>query len=507
MDTAMGPRKAADIVTLEEERRRRKKPSDDGSSHDHLPEAGASDHQFQKDQEDKERQSFENVEPSGSTEVDEKESDILAADTFKGDPTALASTAPVPPHQGEDPANQELETAGDMLTAARLASGLSLEEVEKLTNIRQDRLVAMEAMDVTALPSAPYTLGFVRTYAELLELPAEAMMARFRKDAGYGEAPKQVKIAPPPPKNVSAPAQISFLAVLGVIAFMVWVIWQIIQATAPDEVVTAQGVPLATPPQGPVVVPYEMETSLEDEVQIVPDSLSDAFPALVDSVSADGPAVGDGAISDEAQTGLTDGIAATPLMTPTDLIDEEGAVTDLTEATGQESEGVSAQEKSLSLSAAEQLNQAAVAQLEQDRTPATPQDRGEEAIVTAEGALSPPQASAQTLAPAQGVVAQPAPIALEGGAERTDPIVRLAVEPVYPARCESTASSQETITLGFTVSRYGKVVNPEVTSSTNSCFDGAALAAIARWDFVPAQENGRAVASNRRQTRVIFELP
>ena len=70
---------------------------------------------------------------------------------------------------------------GDVLKQARSRRGLEMREVEDRTKIRVKYLRAMEADDWTLLPSIAYAKGFLRTYAQLLGLDAEALIDEFRR--------------------------------------------------------------------------------------------------------------------------------------------------------------------------------------------------------------------------------------------------------------------------------------------------------------------------------------
>ena len=130
------------------------------------------------------------------------------------------------------------EHVGARLAAAREALGLSLKEAAGRTHIKEDHLAAIEAMTPRALPARPYAIGFVKAYAEFLDLEAAPVVARFKQDAGY-EAPS---IRPTAEKFQAAQdaahgeaREMSLLAVLAVILFMIWCAWQIMlpRNTAP----------------------------------------------------------------------------------------------------------------------------------------------------------------------------------------------------------------------------------------------------------------------------------
>lgn len=72
---------------------------------------------------------------------------------------------------------------GMALKAAREFRGLTTQDVADATRIRQGYVEALEDMRFEDLPSRPFTIGYVRAYAGLLGLDAEAAVARFKNDA------------------------------------------------------------------------------------------------------------------------------------------------------------------------------------------------------------------------------------------------------------------------------------------------------------------------------------
>jgi cytoskeletal protein RodZ len=69
------------------------------------------------------------------------------------------------------------------LKSARQFRGLTTQDVADATRIRQAYIEALEDMRLEDLPSRPFTIGYVRAYAGLLGLDAEAAVARFKHDA------------------------------------------------------------------------------------------------------------------------------------------------------------------------------------------------------------------------------------------------------------------------------------------------------------------------------------
>lgn len=123
----------------------------------------------------------------------------------------------------------DYESAGAHLAAVREAAGLTLAEAADKTHIRERHLRAIETLELESLPSRPYAIGFVRAYAEFLELDAARIVDRFKEDAGYSAA------APVPAEKFDAaeaatPTEtrdMSLVAMLAIIAFFIWCAWQI----------------------------------------------------------------------------------------------------------------------------------------------------------------------------------------------------------------------------------------------------------------------------------------
>jgi cytoskeletal protein RodZ len=92
-----------------------------------------------------------------------------------------------------------MKTVGTILKEARLARGISLEEVEVGTKIRARFLDAIERDDFRVLPSLAYAKGFVKNYSEFLGLASADVMAFFRRQT---QDPSKASLLP---KGVSAP--------------------------------------------------------------------------------------------------------------------------------------------------------------------------------------------------------------------------------------------------------------------------------------------------------------
>ena len=70
---------------------------------------------------------------------------------------------------------------GEVLKQTRTRQGVEIREVEERTKIRTKYLRALESEDWDVLPSPAYAKGFLRTYAQLLGLDADAIVDEYRR--------------------------------------------------------------------------------------------------------------------------------------------------------------------------------------------------------------------------------------------------------------------------------------------------------------------------------------
>lgn len=305
---------------------------------------------------------------------------------------------------------QELTTAGGMLRAAREAMDMSVADVAERTNIRRDLIDAIEAMDMAKLPAQAYTMGFVRAFAREVRLPEEALMERFRQQAGYrlpsSTIPKvDAKLSGG--GTVEGGKELSVLALIAILAFGLWCAWTLLMRTSPD---------------------------------VSPETTRFAYT------------------KDDQDTAA---FAAAPEPADTGMDEPSGGVIDLGPLAPALAEGNAAE---------------AAADNAPDEASGPSTD---EPIAAADAAEA-----SEGAAPVQDT-----PTEEQAAAEPAPPVVQIrrlvGVDPVYPPLCETDAADVETVAVRYNVNGSGRPVNAQIASSTNPCFNGAALAAIVRWRYDP----------------------
>ena len=73
-----------------------------------------------------------------------------------------------------------MEKLGKYLRENREAKGITLEEIEQVSNISLTYLRALEAGQVHVLPAPTFTIGFLRQYARCIGLDPEEVVLRYR---------------------------------------------------------------------------------------------------------------------------------------------------------------------------------------------------------------------------------------------------------------------------------------------------------------------------------------
>jgi len=85
---------------------------------------------------------------------------------------------------------------GAILREERLARGINHEDVEQATKIRARYIEAIEDERWEVLPGRAYARAFLRTYAELLEIDPDPLLAELERDLVTAEADEELPLEP-----------------------------------------------------------------------------------------------------------------------------------------------------------------------------------------------------------------------------------------------------------------------------------------------------------------------
>lgn len=95
----------------------------------------------------------------------------------------------------------EVESIGDLLKAARLEQGFSIDQVVEQTMINRRYIVALESDDHAAIPADFYAISFLRQYSKALGLPSDDLVDVLRRKlADVAEVPAEpfsIQLRPP----------------------------------------------------------------------------------------------------------------------------------------------------------------------------------------------------------------------------------------------------------------------------------------------------------------------
>jgi cytoskeletal protein RodZ len=103
-----------------------------------------------------------------------------------------------------------MDSFGQILRAAREAKNLTVEKVSDETAISGHFITALEKENIEAFPGEMYAIGFLRNYAEYLELDAARMISLLRL--------KKIQESPTPPELFAPPKRLRMIVIIIVTA-------------------------------------------------------------------------------------------------------------------------------------------------------------------------------------------------------------------------------------------------------------------------------------------------
>ncbi|HOO49780.1 MAG TPA: DUF4115 domain-containing protein [Alphaproteobacteria bacterium] len=105
-------------------------------------------------------------------------------------------------------------SVGDIIQRTRIRSDITLEQAAQETRIRLSYLEAIEEGNYDQLPGRIYAIGFIRTYAEFLNLDGEKIVQLLKRQSGTKVAPKPLPTTAPVDEDHSLPSLKTYVIVL-----------------------------------------------------------------------------------------------------------------------------------------------------------------------------------------------------------------------------------------------------------------------------------------------------
>ena len=176
------------------------------------------------------------------------------------------------------------KTIGEVLRLARINQGLSLDELQKKTEIQLDMLEAMEADDFDQLPSPFYTRSFLKKYAWAVELDDQIVLDAYDSgsmityeevDVDEDELTGRRRSSKKKKKKTSfLPLFYFILFALSILIFVTYYVWNYIQ----------------TQPEGTSLSNYSVvqSTSSISSTSSVPHSSSSSSSSIESAISVSG---------------------------------------------------------------------------------------------------------------------------------------------------------------------------------------------------------------------------
>lgn len=171
-------------------------------------------------------------------------------------PTPGADAGPLPPI---DPLYAH-ETLGQALRAIRQDKGLTLPEVAERTRVRRSYLEAIEEMRLDALPSRPFTIGYIRAYATALGVDPDLATERFKSD----EPVLEETLRPPVGLVDEKDPRVAAFLIGALVIIVAIVLWNV-----------AQRAMMAAAPPPPLAPPAQTARAL---TQIKPGTIELGYP-------------------------------------------------------------------------------------------------------------------------------------------------------------------------------------------------------------------------------------
>ncbi len=134
----------------------------------------------------------------------------------------------------------DVQRLGEILRQQRERKGITLEQAAEDTRIREKFLVALESGDHPSLPGAVYTKGFLRNYADYLDLDGTDLVALYTAErSSTPEPPRRFEPMRPVMRSgvfISPTILVPFVVLAAVILFVGYLSYQFASFATPPRI-------------------------------------------------------------------------------------------------------------------------------------------------------------------------------------------------------------------------------------------------------------------------------
>ncbi len=124
-------------------------------------------------------------------------------------------------------ARRTAQGPGRRLHEARVKARLSPEQVAELLHLSTQQIEAIENDDYEKLPGPTYVRGYLRSYSQLLGLPAREIVESYARQNGAGKSPSLGRLVPERESTTrDTPVRLAAVLVFGVFLLLAVVWWQ-----------------------------------------------------------------------------------------------------------------------------------------------------------------------------------------------------------------------------------------------------------------------------------------
>ena len=113
---------------------------------------------------------------------------------------------------------------GEFLRKERELRGITLEEISKSTKVHTRFLEAIEQDDLSALPAKAFAKGFLRSYARLVGLDEEQIMANFEYCHHIMQPEADIDARPRPPSGLARHKALFLVVLLIIMGLIVMIV-------------------------------------------------------------------------------------------------------------------------------------------------------------------------------------------------------------------------------------------------------------------------------------------